>query len=241
MPLAPDGRTGFLGPPPEVWRHGGALHRRACSVFGHCATVSPPALPALASAFAEYLLAWREAAPERGLPSVPAAPQRLRERAARLDFILRRAEQAIEPVPAPAPVMVQDPMTVRTPVSVPAPASVHAPVVADAATDSGVAEPALRRPAEPGASGELGRFHDEAARLLTETRSLLRSLDSARPAAQRARLALVAAWGRYDDGLSALRQPAARVTAAQLTEMAELRDALLAQVESARSLCAHAG
>jgi len=94
---------------------------------------------------------------------------------------------------------------------------------------------------DPGATGDLGWFHDEAASLLAETRRLLRSLDSATPAAQRARLALVAAWGRYDDGLSALRPPATRVTAAQLAAVADLRNALLAQLESARSLCAHAG
>jgi hypothetical protein len=168
------------------------LRRRACTVFESCATVSPPTLPALASAFAEYLLAWRETSPDDERPASPAAPQRLHELVARLDSILRRAEQAIDPSP----------------------------------------------PTPPHLSDDLARLEDEAAKLLAETRELLRSLDADRPATQRARLSLVAAWGRYDDALAVVRTRAAQAPAADPGVMAGVRDALLKQLESARALCA---
>jgi hypothetical protein len=173
-------------------RRNDLLHRRACTVFESCATASPPTLPALASAFAEYLLAWRETSPARqGSGALAAALRRLHEQVARLDSMLRQAEQAIEPSqssPAPLPT-------------------------------------------------EFVRIEDEAARLLAETRDLLPNLDADRPAAQRVRLALVAAWGRYDDALALSRAHASESSAGYPTTMAGPRDALLKQLESARSLC----
>lgn len=174
---------------------GDPLSRRACTVFERCDTVSPPALPALASAFADYLLAGREISPDqRGARAWDAPPRRLQEHVARLDAILRRAEQGIEP----------------------------------------------SKPSQASAT-ELAGLEEEAARFLAETRDLLRGLDADRPAAQRLRLALIAAWGQYDDALATMRSRAGQARAGDSTILAGARDALVRQLESARSLRAQSG
>lgn len=166
------------------------LHRRACAAFENCALASPPTLPVLASVFTEYLFAWRESSPEHhGREAGRAALQRLHEQVARLDGILRQAEQTVKE-------------------SRPSPASLP---------------------------NELAWLEEEAARFLAEIRDLLRSLDASWPAAQRLRLALLAAWGRYDDALKTVRQRAGG-SSADPTIMASARDALVKHLESARSL-----
>ena len=228
----------LVSPPTADMREGTSrrkelLQRRACTVFESCATVSPPTLPALASAFADYLLAWRETSPDRaGTPTAPAAPQRLRERVDRLDAILRHAEGQAEPSRAE----LVPPADSARPVNGARPLNGVRP--AGTARATGAARPAgTPRPADGSRPAEITMLEDEAARLLAETRDLLRSLDTDRPAAQRVRLALVAAWGRYDDALATLRPRAIQASAGDLRLMAGLRDALLQQLEAARVLC----
>jgi hypothetical protein len=82
---------------------------------------------------------------------------------------------------------------------------------------------------------DLTEIEDEAARFLAEIRDLLRCLDAGRPGVQRVRLALLAAWGRYDDALAALRRGVADPTV-----MAGVRDALVQRLETARSVSTQA-
>jgi hypothetical protein len=179
--------------PPATWR---LLSRRACAVFGSCAAVAPLALPALASAFTEYLLAWRGASPDGNQPATVAVfPQRLHDCVARLESVLCGAEQSIEGEPGRVAMAYDHTWP-----------------------------------------DELAWIEDEAAQLLTTTRDLLRTLDTDRNDTHRMRLALVAAWGRYDDALAALRQRAPVVADADLAVMVGLRDALRRHLESARSL-----
>ena len=51
----------------------------------------------------------------------------------------------------------------------------------------------------------------------------------------------VAAWGRYDDALAVLRRRASQASAGDPDIMTGARDALLKQLDSARSLCAQPG
>lgn len=167
------------------------LHRRACTVFGRCAHESPIALPALAAAFVEYLVAWRDTAPDQVPGAAVLAAPPLHERVVRLDALLRRAEQTLHVEP--------DSRTVPDPV---------------------------------------GRLETEAGAILAAVREVIRTLPQDRPEAQRLRLALVEAWGRYDDALTGLRArgPAAHVSDVELAVLAKLRDALLQHMDSARSM-----
>jgi hypothetical protein len=175
---------------PDVRDRHELLHRRTCRVFGDCAGAEPPTLPALASAFAEYLVAWRDASRDRddGHDTL-ASPRRLAERVARLDAFLRRAERALDPTPAV--------------------------------------------PEHPS-----GWLEHEAAGILIAVRTFLRGLDRDRPADERVRVAVMAAWGRYDDALSQLRMHghSGSDSTADLEDLAELRDALLQQMNSPRFL-----
>ena len=167
------------------------LRHRACTVFVNCAVAEPHVLPALASAFAAYLVAGRDASPEgRRAADGATASARLSERVAQLGAILRRAEQSLDPAPGATPLL--DP---------------------------------------------LGRLEAEAAEMLADVRDVLRDLPSDQPATQRLRLALIGAWGRYDDALAELRMRWRRGNGgiADLAVMAKLHDALMRNLESARA------
>jgi hypothetical protein len=167
--------------------HPGVLHRRASTVIGHCARESPTVLPALAAALVEYLVAWRDASPDRALAVVSMESPRLRERGVVLDGLLRQAEQLLGQSPAPVP--------------------------------DGV-----------------GPIADEAADILARVRQVVQLLPKDRPEAHRLRLALVEAWGRYDDALAEVRAGGDEVVDADLAVLADLRDALLHHLDVARSL-----
>jgi hypothetical protein len=165
------------------------LHRRTCVVFDRGVRSSPATLPAVAAAFAEYLVAWRDASPDRG-PGTAASPTWLSERVSELDALLQRAEQALE----------------------------------------------ISWDATP--ANDLGRLEGEAADILTAVRDLLGRLHHEQPAAHRLRLALVDAWGRFDDALAELRVRGHRgsVIDADVAVVAGLRDALLRHMASARAM-----
>jgi hypothetical protein len=78
----------------------------------------------------------------------------------------------------------------------------------------------------------LSAIADEAGHILADVRQVVRSLPSDRADAQRLRLAVVEAWGRYDDALTAARAG----VDADLAVLANLRDALRHHLEAARSL-----